>query len=235
VNKDPPQSEKEVTVSPHAKDMTDKQRRWWFAHLDEEKTSQKPGTEPPRRSKYLTEAQRRRLEERKEAALGRMHGWAYVSGKTVEYQPRDTLEHHYEQGFKEGVTDAGEWITGMWGLAEMLGEIVRKVSNALAEYLKPPDIPKPWDIELFPQLPGTINTQQQRDKAIRSLEKRIQEHEQKLSDYMKDPYAHDNKGHLRNAKDPVLREKIYEERIDSLKHQIENFKGEIDELKRWRP
>jgi hypothetical protein len=131
--------EKEVTVSPQAKDMTDKQRCWWFAHLDEEKTSQGSRTEPPRRSRYLTEAQRRRIEERKEAALGRMRGWAYVSGKNVQYQPRDTLEHHYEQGFKEGVTDAGEWITGMWGLAEMLGEIVRKVRNALADWLEPPE------------------------------------------------------------------------------------------------
>jgi hypothetical protein len=129
-------------VSPQARDMTDKQRRWWFAHLDEEKTSQGSRTEPPCRSRHLTEAQRRRIEERKEAALGRMHGWAYVSGKNVQYQPRDTLEHHYEQGFEQGVTDAGEWITGMWGLAEMLGEIVRKVRNALADWLEPPE-PEP--------------------------------------------------------------------------------------------
>jgi hypothetical protein len=135
-------------VSPQAKDMTDKQRRWWFAHLDEEKTSQGSRTEPPRRSRYLTEAQRRRIEERKEAALGRMHGWAYVSGKTVQYQPRNTFEHHYQQGFKEGVTDAKEWVTGMWGLAEKLGEIVRKVRNALADWLEPP--------ESEPHAPGVV-------------------------------------------------------------------------------
>ena len=140
-------------MAPSVEHMTPKQRRWWFAHLDDEKSGQGSPTAPAHRKTYLTEGQRRGIEVRKDYARGRQHGWVYVSGKKIEYQPRQTFETAHEQGFKEGVTEAKEWVKGMGGLAEMLGDMAQKAWGALSkvnpfrDFLKPPD---------FPVSPGTV-------------------------------------------------------------------------------
>jgi hypothetical protein len=82
-----------------------------------------------------------------------MHGFAFVSGKKVEYKPLDTLEDDYKRGLKDGVTEAKEWRKGMGGIAEELGEIVRKVWNALTTM---PDIPDLLRLPTLPSVSGGV-------------------------------------------------------------------------------
>ena len=67
-------------------------------------------------------------------------------------------------------------------------------------------------------------------KAIRSLNKQIAEHRNKLKAYKANPDAFDNKGFLRNAKTPEARRKIIEGRIRSLERQISNFEKQTEDI-----
>jgi hypothetical protein len=69
-------------------------------------------------------------------------------------------------------------------------------------------------------------------QAIRSLERNIREHEEKLSEYTKNPDAFDNKGHLANAGTNLQRrEKIINSCIDHLSDEIRESKNQIDKIK----
>lgn len=48
----------------------------------------------------------------------------------------------------------------------------------------------------------------------------IEEHQKKLDDYIKDPYAHDNKEILQNAPNQEIRDKIIQGNVDALQKQI---------------
>jgi hypothetical protein len=63
----------------------------------------------------------------------------------------------------------------------------------------------------------------------KGLENQVKAHEQKLEQYKNNPDAHDNKGFLKNTT-PEQRQKIIEARIAQLKHQIENFKKQIEQI-----
>ncbi len=67
-------------------------------------------------------------------------------------------------------------------------------------------------------------------KAISSYEKLIAEHEAKLSEYLANPLKYDNKGHLKNAPNDAVREKIINARVHHLKHEIQTFKDNIDKI-----
>lgn len=63
----------------------------------------------------------------------------------------------------------------------------------------------------------------------------IKDHERKLSEYIANPLAGDNKGFLAAAiakNDPNLYNKIYLSRIASLQWQIANFKKQLEECER---
>jgi predicted RNase H-like nuclease (RuvC/YqgF family) len=66
-------------------------------------------------------------------------------------------------------------------------------------------------------------------KSIRSLEKQINLHEEKIQSYIENPDSHDNKGFLANANE-VLRNKIIESRIRNLQNEIKKFQNEINKL-----
>jgi len=66
--------------------------------------------------------------------------------------------------------------------------------------------------------------EKQLEKAKRSHEKLIDEHEQKLKDYEQDPDAHDNQGRLRDAKSPEQRQERIDGRKDALRKQIKKTK-----------
>ncbi len=68
-------------------------------------------------------------------------------------------------------------------------------------------------------------------KSIQSLEKRLIEHQDKLTDYKKDPTKYDNKGFLENAPSEEVRKKIINQREKHLEAEIQNFKNWIDRLK----
>jgi RHS repeat-associated protein len=68
--------------------------------------------------------------------------------------------------------------------------------------------------------------------SIRSFEKRLAEHQAKLAEYIKNPYAFDNKGFLaRNAGNPEVIKKIIEIRIGNLEAEIRNFQNQIEAFK----
>jgi hypothetical protein len=69
------------------------------------------------------------------------------------------------------------------------------------------------------------------EKTIRSLEKNIEEHRQKLDDYRQDPDAYDNQGFLKNAASEEIRERIIQGRIDHLENEIANWQRQIDALR----
>jgi RHS repeat-associated protein len=88
---------------------------------------------------------------------------------------------------------------------------------------------------LFPPYYGANNeeklTPEQRQKAIKSLEKQIAEHEKKLKDYQENPDASDNQGLLRDAQSPEIRGKIIQGRCNKLGTEIEGFRKQLKRLK----
>ena len=56
------------------------------------------------------------------------------------------------------------------------------------------------------------------ERAIRSLEKRIAEHQIKLDNYLRNPDAHDNLGHLQNAPNQQVRDAIIQGRVNHLQY-----------------
>jgi hypothetical protein len=67
-------------------------------------------------------------------------------------------------------------------------------------------------------------------KSIKSYQDLINEHEQKLIEFIKDPYAHDNKGFLKNAPTPEIAQKIINKRVQGLQKEIETFKENIQKI-----
>ncbi|RMG96564.1 MAG: hypothetical protein D6706_10060, partial [Chloroflexi bacterium] len=57
------------------------------------------------------------------------------------------------------------------------------------------------------------------EKAIRSLEQNIAEHEKKLADYIANPDAFDNRGFLQNAPNEEIRQSIIQGRINHLQNE----------------
>ena len=70
-------------------------------------------------------------------------------------------------------------------------------------------------------------------KSIRNLEKQVAKHQQKLKEYITNPDKCDNRGFLKN-KPAVERERLMQERVDSLQHQIKTFETQIKDLKTGR-
>ncbi len=56
-------------------------------------------------------------------------------------------------------------------------------------------------------------------------------HRQKLADYKANPDVVDNRGFLKNAPTPEIRQKIIETRIHHLETEIKNFQNQIDNAK----
>ncbi|HYX37725.1 MAG TPA: RHS repeat-associated core domain-containing protein [Oligoflexus sp.] len=75
---------------------------------------------------------------------------------------------------------------------------------------------------------GSVGSSQ---KSIRSLEKRLQEHRDKLEKFSANPDLYDNKGHLKNAPTPEIRSRIINTRINHLQGEIRNFENWIEKLK----
>jgi len=69
-------------------------------------------------------------------------------------------------------------------------------------------------------------------RAIRSTEARLVEHEAKLAAYRENPFAFDNRGDLvRNAGRPEVQQRIVQGRIRHLENEIQNFKDQLEGLR----
>jgi RHS repeat-associated protein len=69
------------------------------------------------------------------------------------------------------------------------------------------------------------------EREIRSIGERLQEHEEKLEDYKRDPEKNDNKGLLSNPLLRHLRDRIIQGRVRELQKQIRNYKNIIARAK----
>lgn len=67
-------------------------------------------------------------------------------------------------------------------------------------------------------------------KSVRSLERNLVEHEKKLADYKRDPYAYDNKGLLKAAPSDEVRQQIIQGRIRHLETEINAFQENIRKI-----
>ncbi len=79
--------------------------------------------------------------------------------------------------------------------------------------------------------PYTDQTIDQLGKSLKSYEDLLNEHTQKLEDYVHNPDAQDNRGSLKNAKNEQERESIIRGRVRVLETQIEKHKVEIEKIK----
>ncbi|MBT0722815.1 hypothetical protein HGT70_16265 [Rosenbergiella collisarenosi] len=68
-------------------------------------------------------------------------------------------------------------------------------------------------------------------RSIKSLEEQIRVHEEKLEAYKKNPDSFDNKGHLQNAPNDAVRQRIIDGRIKHLEQEIRTFQKNINEIR----
>lgn len=80
------------------------------------------------------------------------------------------------------------------------------------------------------QTPVLVHNCLNAEKAIRSLQKRLDEHREKLAAYRANPDAYDNKGILAGAS-PEVRQRIIEGRVRHLEQEIANFQNQINALR----
>jgi RHS repeat-associated protein len=73
-----------------------------------------------------------------------------------------------------------------------------------------------------------LSTSQQR--SVRSLEQRLFEHREKLDAFKRNPDAFDNKGFLKDAPSPEVRQRIIDGRIRHLENETSNFERQIRAL-----
>jgi hypothetical protein len=76
----------------------------------------------------------------------------------------------------------------------------------------------------------TNQTREQLLSSKTSFEKLIAEHRQKPVDYIADPFAHDNRGILRDAPTAEIRQKIISGRVRELESQITKQEGELRKI-----
>lgn len=82
---------------------------------------------------------------------------------------------------------------------------------------------------------GGNNNETANARAIKSTEKQLAAHENKLAEYRANPMKFDNKGILRNAASPEIRQKIIEGRIGKLQKEIRMYKNQLDMLRSQKP
>ena len=99
-----------------------------------------------------------------------------------------------------------------------IGPIIRSIVKAAPKIWK--WISKAWSKTPKPRLGPS------QKRAIEGLKKEIKNHQQKLKEYQKNPYAKDNKDFLK-GKTKEQQKKIISTRIENLKHQIKTFKKDI--------
>ena len=76
---------------------------------------------------------------------------------------------------------------------------------------------------------GELTPEQER--SIRSLQARSAEHQAKLDAYRANPDAFDNKGILKNAPSPEVRQRIIDGRIAHLEREIKAFDSQVDKIR----
>lgn len=113
--------------------------------------------------------------------------------------------------------------------------VLGRVAKAAWKWLRRRRVPKTKPkTKPKPKPKGTPNpyrkmTREQVLKSKRNYERLLKEHQQKLKDYKRDPFAHDNKGKLQ-GKSPEVQQKIIQGRIRELQRQINKHEGELEKI-----
>ena len=81
-----------------------------------------------------------------------------------------------------------------------------------------------------PPNPYRTRSREENLRSKRSYEELIADHKKKLEDYIRDPYAQDNLGTLRNAPNDAIRQRIIDGRIRELQSQIAKQEGELAKI-----
>ena len=68
-------------------------------------------------------------------------------------------------------------------------------------------------------------------RSIQSLRGQVRLHKEKLAAYRRNPDAFDNQGHLKNAPNNTVRQRIIDGRIKHLEKEIKTFEKNINEIK----
>jgi len=204
---------------------TDEQRRWWFATHPEYSWSRKGAkTSEPKQDKEASD------KVRPEDVDAYVDNALKYADEDVAYLLKSVKKHFGTEGstVASGQTLARVGSNGRGNDGADDDSEDDSFGKAYAWARKHPDEALDLSLSyLLGPLAGTKRVQ----RAIRSLEKQLAKHEQKLSDYIRDPDAHDNRGHLRRATTPEIRQEIIDGRIKVLKQQIKNFKVQINRLK----
>ena len=94
----------------------------------------------------------------------------------------------------------------------MVKPMRKKVSKDIDEILE--DV----DVEDLPK---------SKQKSIKSFKENIDEHFDKMEDYIADPKSMDNKGHLKNAPNHGVQKRTYKSRVEGIAEEIETYKENI--------
>lgn len=165
--------------------------------------------------------------------------WWQIDPKIDSMEAWSPYASNYDNpiSFKDPLGD--DPITGTIKLARFIWGLVRlsetaksskpiTLDDVLASYA-PISINKAEAAKSLDKLEKTVTIDKEiksLEKSNKSLDKRIEEHEQKLNDYQNDPDKNDNKDLLKNAT-PEQRKSIIEKRINHLKQEIKTFKDNI--------
>ena len=135
--------------------------------------------------------------------------WGWFTKGTVQALSPSELADFAAEGITPSITNAA-------GKAAYMG-VVDDVAGGLGGALGADGISKLTKSQL---------------KSISSLEKQIAKHQSKLADYINDPMKFDNQGHLLNAPNDAIRQKIIETRINHLNIEIQTFQQNIQKILR---
>ena len=141
-----------------------------------------------------------------------LYGIRDESGNIVGWN--DPYDGHFIEN--KGYNNIGHALGSYLGLGVMpeLKLVGTHFLKALKGIIKPSNVAK------------TSNFTTSQKAAIKGLENQVVKHQKKLTEYIANPEAFDNKGFLQNVS-PAVREQIVQSRVRSLENQISTFQKDI--------
>ena len=137
-----------------------------------------------------------------------------TTGIPVIVGPDDIAEAAGKRLFKEGGKAGAEQFTK--AATKQVDDVAKGTKEAAQQTAK--------NVE---EVENLLKAQQ---RAVHSLQQRVAEHQKKLADFVKNPDAFDNKGLLKNAPSPEIRQKIIEGRVRHLQTEIKAFQDQINKI-----
>ena len=125
-----------------------------------------------------------------------------------------------------------DWSSASFGQHMSTGDLkgmVSDIGNMWADVFKNPENCLSFAVSIAGNGMTTTVTKPIASKAVRSLQRNIREHEQKLGQYLSNPASMDNKGILNGASYTKFKS-IFYGRVAHLEKEIETFKKNIEDF-----